>query len=82
MESTKPGQIQEKNLQKISFMVKSVLESSCKRFSKSAIRENFMPKSSPTDEKTMSINDATILAKVLGRKKVEYHFFNLSLNNK
>ena len=31
-------------------------------------------------KKTMSINDATILAKVFERRKVEYQFFNLSLN--
>ena len=30
----------------------------------------------------MSIDDATILTKVTGRGKVEYQFFNLSLNNK
>ena len=30
----------------------------------------------------MSINDATILTKVKARRKIENHFFNLSLNNK
>ena len=63
-------------------MVKSVFECSRKRFSKSATRENFKPKMYPTDEKTMSIIDASTSTEVIRRRKVEYQFFDLSLNNK
>ena len=41
MKSTKEAIFQQKNRKIIPFVVKSLLESNCKRFRKSAIRENF-----------------------------------------
>ena len=41
MKSTKEANFQQKNPKINPFVVKSLLESNCKRFRKSAIRENF-----------------------------------------
>ena len=52
MTTTKRSTFQQKNSQISLFVVKSLLEPNCKRFSKSALRENFNLKPDPQLEKT------------------------------
>ena len=56
MKSTKEAISQQKNLTIKPLVVKSLLESNCKRFRKSAIRENFNPKPKTQLKKTQSNN--------------------------
>ena len=80
MKSTKKSDSNEK-LQNQSFAVISLLESNCKRFRKSAIRENFNLKPETEMEKLIPTNDATFFTNTAEMKGSCIHFPLLCHNN-
>ena len=60
MKSTREATFQPKNPKINPFVVKSLLESNCKRFGQSAIRENFNLKPETQPKKLNPITEATI----------------------
>ena len=68
MKSTKKSQIATKDSKVNPFVVKSLLESNCKRFRKSAIRGNFNVKPETEMKKLIPTNDATFFTNTVEMK--------------
>ena len=67
--TTKRGPFRKKDSKINPFVVKSILEPNCKRFSKNAIREIFSLIPDPYTKKLNTFNQATILTKTMEKKK-------------
>ena len=70
MKSMKKAIFQQKNHGTSPFVIKSVLESNCKRFRDTAIREIFNWEPDPQMKKTHSNNEATLFTNTMNKSSV------------